>query len=133
MDIAVYWMLRHPSCGLWLNPNVSLILTNAKETKHLIYLARWDGGCAGLEEAVRVEIQPDKTLSVPIDLRYYRIWPPTKKDPADKGWQAGETYSLQAEISVPDAQLSPLPRTSKATWWRGLITSNELEIHFPAQ
>jgi hypothetical protein len=113
--------------------NVSLILTNSKESKHLIYFARWDAFCAGAAGVFHEEIQPGKTVSVPIDLRYYRIWPPTEKDPADKGWQAGETYSLQAEINVPDAQLSPLPRTSKATWWRGLITSNQLEIHFPAQ
>lgn len=113
--------------------NVSLALTNAKETKHLIYLARWDGGCAGLEWIFHVEMEPDKTVSVPIDLRYYRTWPPTKGEPFDKGWQAGETYSLQAEINVPETQLSPLPRTSKATWWRGLMTSNQLEVHFPAQ
>jgi hypothetical protein len=103
--------------------NVSLILTNAKETKHLIYFAPWDGFCAGAVGLFRVEMGT-KQVSVPIDLRYYGLWPPTEKDPLDKGWQAGGTYSLKAEINVPDAQLSPL--TSKATWWHGLITSNQL-------
>lgn len=94
--------------------NVSLILTNTEETKHLIYFAPWDGFCAGAVGLFHLEMEPDKTVSVPIDLRYYGLWPPTEKDPLYKGRQVTGTYSLKAEISVPDAQR------------RGPITSNQL-------
>ena len=74
------------------------------------------GGCAGAAAANIVTLPPGAESSVPIDLNYY--------DPA---WVPGRAYHLRAELTNPESGWTP------SAFWPGQITSNRLEIRFPAQ
>jgi hypothetical protein len=81
--------------------------------------------CAGAGGFFSVPLSHGAAYLLPLRLDDYKVLS-SGKPQWESGWQPGDTDSLQAEI-VGDAHL-PFP-----SFWKGTVTSNKLEIHFPAR
>jgi hypothetical protein len=81
----------------------------------------YQAGCGGAAYFFAVPLPPGAEYSIPLKLDNYKFLSDVTKK-WESGWQPGYTYSMQAELK------------NRPAWqgWDGLVTSNKLEVHFPA-
>lgn len=108
-------------------PNsVVLNLTDSSgSTKRLTYLGP-DAlmACAGAFALFIVPLSPNEEHSIPLKLDDYKILSDVTHR-YEHGWKPGGTYSLQSEVESKS-------EATTQNFWKGLVTSDKLEIHFPS-
>jgi hypothetical protein len=117
-------VLLGASCAGTSEPRrVILNLTDSSRSSQRLEQVGPPEVCASALTLFVVSLQPGAEYSKPLKLEYYE----TLSNGVIKlvQWQAGGTYSLQAELED-----KPQPKVQNA--WSGFVTSNKLEIHFPA-
>jgi hypothetical protein len=112
-----------------IEPNsVKLYLTDSLgNSTRLINLGPppYQGGCGGGAGYLIVPLSPNEEHSVPLEINNYKFLSSVTHR-YEQAWTAGGTYTLQAELEIT-------PTTNLQNIWKGLVTSDKLEIHFSAR
>jgi hypothetical protein len=82
-------------------------------------------GYVGAAVVLAVYLSPGEEQSVPLELNKYKYFS-TVTHRYEQVGEPGGTYSLQAEIEIKST-------ANFQDGWKGLVTSDKLEIHFPSR